>query len=241
MAPNCRCITVHAVSFDHHGGPAFYASLPGGKETAEESRATGAGDRNLLVSILLDHVLAMGNSRWNFRSPLDRTFFPIRLACDPLGRPYLLLGTFRGPAISFSSCGGKVWAALCGDASDIGIDLATPGEFETEYPLQRVFHDHELDHALRLTAGDLAEASALLWSIKEAVVKAVGCAFHLVTPLQVQVFPSVGESRGFTFPVCLSRGAAGRFPMEIDRPIWVRSFPREKMWFSIAIMSHQPA
>jgi phosphopantetheinyl transferase (holo-ACP synthase) len=83
------------------------------------------------------------------------------------------LGEDLGPAISFSESGGKVWAALCGDASDIGMDVAGPDAFRREYPFHRAFHSQELQHALRLAGGDLEKASALLWSIKEAVVKAL--------------------------------------------------------------------
>ena len=49
-----------------------------------------------------------------------------------LGRPHLLLGKYRGPAISFSEGGGQLWAALCGDESDIGIDVAEADEFQQE-------------------------------------------------------------------------------------------------------------
>ena len=63
----------------------------------------------------------------------------------------------------------------------------------------------------------MAKASALLWSVKEAVVKALGCAFHLVDPLQITVYPSaegtVDGDGGYTFPVCLSGKALVRFPI----------------------------
>jgi phosphopantetheinyl transferase (holo-ACP synthase) len=101
--------------------------------------------------------------------------------------------------------------------------------------LHRVFHDQELQHALRLTGGDAAKAAALLWSVKEAVVKALGCGFHLVAPRQVHVYPSTGEGRGHSFPVGLSGKALVRFPKGAGRSIRVRSFPQEKMWLSIAI------
>jgi phosphopantetheinyl transferase len=161
-----------------------------------------------------------------------------------LGRPHLLLGEYRGPAISFSECGGKVWAALCGDESDIGIDVAGTDEFQREYPFHRVFHPEELQHALRLTDGDLEKASALLWSIKEAVVKAMGCAFHLVNPLQITVYPSTeGEAEwgvGYTFPVGLSGKALVRFPIVAGQSLWVRSLPQKEMWFSVALLNRRP-
>jgi len=240
MTQDCQGITVHAVGFEHGGGPAFYASLTGDGNPLKKCRANGDRDKNRLVSILLDHVTAMENPFWKCRCLLDRAAFPIHVGRDPLGRPHLLLGEYRGPAISFSEGGGTVWAALCGDASDIGIDVAAPDEFRGEYPLHRVFHDQELQHALSLTEGDLEKASALLWSIKEAVVKALGCGFHLMAPRQVHVYPSTGGDRGYIFPVCVSRKARVRSPTDIGLPIWVRSFPQEKLWLSIALLSQQP-
>src|SRR4030042_3023991 len=139
-----------------------------------------------------------------------------------------MLGEYWGPAVSFSEGGGKVWAALCGDNSDIGIDVAGPDEFQREYPLHRVFHAQELQYGLSLVAGDLEKASALLWSIKEAVVKALGCAFHLVDPRQITVYPSAGGDGGYTFPVGLSGKALVRFPIAAGRSLWVRSLPERK-------------
>jgi phosphopantetheinyl transferase len=165
---------------------------------------------------------------------------PIQVAHDPLGRPRLLLGESDGPAVSFSGGGGKTWAALCGDTSDIGIDAAGTDEFPKEYPFHRVFHVRELQQALRLTNGDLKKASALLWSIKEAAVKALGCAFHLVDPRHMCVYPSAAEKDGwYVFAVCLLGKALLRFPMMASRYIWVRSLFQEKMWLSIALLNGQ--
>jgi phosphopantetheinyl transferase (holo-ACP synthase) len=158
------------------------------------------------------------------------------------------LGEYRGPAISFSEGGGRVWAALCGDESDIGIDVAGTDEFHTGYPFHRVFHPQELQHALRSADGDLEKASALLWSVKEAVVKALGCGFHLVDPRQITVYPSeegaaggpIAENWGYTFPVGLSGRASVRFPMDAGQSLLVRSLPQRKMWLSIALLNRRP-
>lgn len=234
-----QAITVHTASFDHQGRAAFYASLPADGEPLKVCRANRAADKEHLVSILLDHVVSMADPRWQYRHVCDRSAFPMHLTHGPLGRPLLLLGEDRGPAISFSEGGGEIWAVVCGDASDIGIDVASPEEFQGGYPLHRVFHDQELHHALRLTGGDRAKASALLWSIKEAVVKALGCAFHLADPRHVHVSPPIGGDHGYTFSVCLSGKAVERYPMVAGRPLWVRSFSQNKMWLSIALVSGQ--
>jgi phosphopantetheinyl transferase (holo-ACP synthase) len=178
----------------------------------------------------------MNSPPWTSCLSSNREAFPIQVVHDPLGKPHLLLGAQRGPAISFSECGGKVWAALCGDESDVGIDVAKAVEFRGEYPFHRVFNAQELQHVLNLAGGDLEKASALLWSVKEAVVKALGCAFHFVDPLQIHVCPSIEEDDGFTFPVRLSGKALARFPTGAG-PLWVRSFPLVRMWLSIAVLN----
>jgi phosphopantetheinyl transferase len=181
----------------------------------------------------------MESPLWEHGQSFNRAVFPIQVVRGPLGRPHLLLGDDQGPAISFSEEGGTLWAALCGDESDIGIDAAGSDEFHGEYPFHRVFHPQELQHALRLTGGDLEKASALLWSVKEAVVKALGCAFHLVDPRQITVYPLAGENGGYTFPVGLSGKALERFPIAAGRSLWVRSLPQRKIWFSIALFNRQ--
>jgi 4'-phosphopantetheinyl transferase superfamily len=227
----------------HGRGPVFYASVPCANETLKGFGTDEAGDRHRLVCALWDHLAAMESPFWKHCQSSDRAAFPIQLVRGLLGRPHFLLGDDRGPAISFSEDGGNVWAALCGDESDIGIDAAGTDEFHREYPFHRVFHPQELQHALRLTGGDLEKASALLWSVKEAVVKALGCAFHLVDPRQITVYPSaggaVGEDGGYTFPVGLSGKALARFPVAAGRSLWVRSLPRRKMWLSIALLNRQ--
>ncbi len=247
VAKDCQGLTVHAVSFVHGRGPVFYASLPYGPSAAETVKrcgTDGAGDRRRLVSALWDHLVTMESPLWKRCQSSNRAAFPIQVVRGLLGRPHLLLGEYRGPAISFSEGGGKVWAALCGDESDIGIDVAGTDEFRREYPVHRVFHPHELQHALRLAGGDVEKASALLWSIKEAVVKALGCGFHLVYPRQITVYPSTGEAvggdGGYTFPVGLSMKALERFPLGANRPIWVRSLSQVKMWLSIALLNRRP-
>jgi phosphopantetheinyl transferase len=221
----------------HQRGPVLYASLPRDAETPKRQGTNGEEAKQRLVSILWDHLAAMGSPLWRFYFSFKKAAFPIQVVHDSLGKPHLLLGALRGPAISFSEGGGKVWAALCGDGSDVGIDVAEADEFQGKYPFHRVFNAPELQHVLNLAGGDVEKASALLWSVKEAVVKALGCAFHLVDPLQIHVDPSIGEDDGYTFPVRLSGKALARFPTGADPSLWVRSVPHVKMWLSIAVLN----
>ena len=242
MAKDCQGLTVHAVSFGHGGWSVFYTSMPCAKGTLKGRGTNGAGDKHRLVSTLWDHLVVMESPLWKHCQSSSRAAFPIQpiqVVRGLLGKPHLLLGEYRGPAISFSEGGGKVWAALCGDEFDIGIDVAGTDEFQKEYPFHRVFHPQELQHTLRLAGGDLEKASALLWSIKEAVVKALGCAFHLVDPRHITGYPSVGGDGGYTFPVGLSGKALVRFPMA-GRSLWVHSLPRRNMWLSIAMLDRNP-
>jgi hypothetical protein len=215
--------------------------MPSAHQALKGSGTSRAGEKHRLVSTLWDHLVALESPLWKQWQTPSRAAFPLQVECGLLGRPHLLLGAYRGPAISFSEGGGKVWAALCGDESGIGIDAAGTDDFQRDYPVHRVFHPEELHHAAKLAGGDVAEASALLWSIKEAVVKALGCAFHLVDPRQITVHPSTGrEGGGYDFPVGLSGKALVRFPLAAGRSLWVRSLPRKKMWFSIALLHGRP-
>jgi phosphopantetheinyl transferase (holo-ACP synthase) len=229
--------TVYTMNPVHRSGPVFYASLPRDTETPARHETNGEEAKHRLVSILWNHLVAMDGPLGTSCLSANRAALPIQVVRDPLGKPHLLLGAHRGPAISFSEGGGKVWAALCGDESDMGIDVAEAAEFQGEYPFHRVFNGQELQHALNLAGGDLEKASALLWSVKEAVVKALGCAFHFVDPLQIHVYPSIGGDDGYTFPVRLSGKALARFPTGAGLSLWVRSFPQVKMWLSIAVLN----
>lgn len=233
-------IFVQTIKFLHGKGPVFYASLP-----------CGSGQRHHLVSGLWDHLVAVKHPLWMPRSDIAKEAFAlpvIQIIRGPLGKPQLLLGGHRGPAISFCESGQTVWAALCGDAHDIGIDVAQPHEFQGKYPFFRVFHSQELQHAVKLLGEDLKKAAALLWSVKEAVAKALGCAFHLVDPRQMMIYPSIGcratggaamENGGYDFWVGLSQKAVMRFPMAAGRALRVRSVFHGKMWLSIALLNWQ--
>jgi hypothetical protein len=236
MAKDHEGVTVHTMNPVHRRGPVFYASLPRYTETAKGQGMNEAEVKHRLVSILWDHLVSMDSPLRTFYHSSNRAAFPIQVVHDPLGKPRILLGAHRGPAISFSEGGGKVWAALCGDESGMGIDAAEAAEFQGEYPFHRVFNAQEFQHVLNLAGGDLEKASALLWSVKEAVVKALGCAFHLVDPLQIHVHPSIGAGEGYIFPVRLCGKALARFSIGADLSLWVRSFPQVKLWLSIAVL-----
>ena len=230
-------VIVQAVRLVPWGGVVFYASVPGNSATSTSCAISRTENRRRLVTILWEHLRAKECPLWKRPHFSDRAALPIQLVHDTLGRPHLLLGEHPGPAISFSTAGEDDWAALCGDESDIGIDVAGSAEFQEGYPVHRVFHVQELHQALELAGGDSARAAALLWSIKEAVAKALGCAFHLVDPRDIHVSPSAVEDGGPAFSVRLSGKALVRFPMTDRQPIAVRSLPQAETWLSIAALN----
>jgi phosphopantetheinyl transferase (holo-ACP synthase) len=239
VAQDQHDIAIHTMGPVHQRGPAFYASLPRNAEISAGPGTGGEGARHRLVSILWEHLVTTDSPRWQCHASSSSAAIPIQVVRDPLDKPHLLLGECRGPAISFSESGESVWAALCGDESDIGIDVAETDEFQGDYPFHRVFNAEEFQQAVRLAGGDVQQASALLWSIKEAVVKALGCGFHLVEPRDIDIHPAVEEGGEYTFPVSLSRKVLGRLPMIAGRSLWVRSLPQVKMWLSIAFLNGQ--
>lgn len=240
MAIDAQGIAVHGTGFFHGKGPVFFASMPCGQQTSRGRAIAGIHDKISLATILWDYV-ASKEGYWGIDAQsANQGLLPVSVVAGLLGKPRLMRGAEQGPAISFSTCGRNLWAALSGDASEIGIDVAASDEFRAAYPYLRVFNPEEMRHALRLTSGDLEVASALLWSIKEAVVKALGCAFHLVEPRHVSVYPSVDVSGdGYTFPVCLSGKAQERYPLIASRPLWVHSMPQQQQWCSIALVDRK--
>jgi phosphopantetheinyl transferase len=237
VAQDRREVLVQAVRPVPCGGIVFYASVPGNSATAAGCVSGRTENRRRLVTLLWEHLRAKEGPRGKRPHISNRAALPVGLVHDTLGRPHLLLGEHRGPAISFSTTGEEVWAALCGDESEIGIDVAGSAEFREGYPVHRVFHAQELHQALELAGGDLAKAAALLWSVKEAVAKALGCGFHLVAPRDIHVYPSAAEDGGPAFSVRLSGKALLRFPMAERRPITVRSLHQAETWLSIAALN----
>jgi hypothetical protein len=111
---------------------------------------------------------------------------PVSLELTALGQPRLFLCGQPGPAVSFSQAAGRIYAALtC--TGQVGVDAALPAEFEAGYPMARAFRPAELDWARPLCGGNTAGAAALLWTLKEAAVKALGVGFHFLDPLAVEV------------------------------------------------------
>ena len=85
--------------------------------------------------------------------------------------------------ISFSHLPGETWAAATTTPCFLGIDAARDEEFTEPYPLHKAFYPEEL-------AG--GRSPACIWTMKEAAVKALGCGFERLNPLDVVIRAEAG-------------------------------------------------
>ena len=177
-------------------------------------------NRNGDKRILVDRLIRLFRTGDHQPTPLSNPF-SYTLQTDPLGKPLLYFGKTRGPSISFSRCPGRIWAAMS-LVKGLGIDAESAETFTGPYPYNRVFGGDEFSYAIKICGGRLDDASALLWSAKEAAAKAMGCGFHLFGPMEMQAgnfLPSYG-------------GLLGRVDAGIKIPVWaIREGPA---WLSIA-------
>jgi hypothetical protein len=196
--------------------PQVLSGLGPGDPVIYASDLAGAGAKERLVRRLLANL--PGQEPYGGGQGMRGT---ISLEVTALGRPRLFLGEQPGPAVSFSQAAGRIYAALtC--TGQVGVDAAQPAEFEAGYPMARAFRPAELDWARPLNGGTTAGAAALLWSLKEAAVKALGVGFHLLAPLAVEVLSPSPWQGGWRVWV-----KAGRI-----LPAWAR--PEAGGWLAIA-------
>jgi len=117
---------VQAVRLVPCGGVVFYASVPGNSATS-----TGCEPVGRKPSPSRHHPLGTPPFLQPGRAP-DST------GPRSAGPAHLLVGEHRGPAISFSTAGEEVWAALCA-TSRISHRCGGSAEFQEGYPVHRVF------------------------------------------------------------------------------------------------------
>jgi phosphopantetheinyl transferase len=163
----------------------------------------------------------------------------VRVVSDSLGKPELYIGTRKGPAVSFSYAPHRIWATACSDATGLGIDVADPSDFGEGYPYHRVFHKDELGLALEVCDGKRKEAAALLWSVKEAILKALGCGLHLIDPLEVRVFQAFGTNDSPQWYAQVDDEARSKVPRFGESGLPVSVFRRERNWVSLAAIFHR--
>lgn len=175
-----------------------------------------AAKQNLVFELL------QAVARLDDRLSLSTDPAEFNLRKDSLGAPVLMLADRQGPSLSFSHGRQKLWAAMC-IGERMGIDVAYPEEFAGDYPFARVFKPEELDRARALCTNNTARGAALLWSVKEAAVKAIGTGFNRLEPVEVRVGTPIHLNRGYLFEVFA------------DRPIPAWAKAEGQGWVAVAL------
>jgi hypothetical protein len=162
--------------------------------------------------------------------------YDLQIVNGDQGEPLLLIGGRRGPSVSFSHLAGKTWGALSGEKASVGIDAACADEFRPPYPFLRAFATEEFAACLAITRASDEETAALLWSVKEAAAKAIGCGFRFVDPLNLVVSVPGHRDAETTFEVNLVGRPLKRLPWMAAQTVSVRSLNIGGVWLSVAIM-----
>lgn len=158
-----------------------------------------------------------------------------RVVHDGIGRPELILGGARSFPVSFSYSGRRLWAAMTDSPSSVGIDAARADEFPMGYPFARAFRDEELMPAMLLIPGGIDTAAAVLWSAKEAAVKALGCGFHLLDPLEIMATNQTIRGEMFECNPVVQSEKASKQTRFADGRVMVRSMKLGTDWVSVAV------
>jgi phosphopantetheinyl transferase len=211
------------LEFLHRGPRVLCACIRLPYSDRNKSRRNWA--KQTAVSELLPFV---SQRNGEFRRDMAARAPNIEVMSDSLGKPYLLIDGSDGPAVSFAYEGDTMWVAVGREGSSVGIDAAESASFRGSYPFHRAFHEGELE-----LGGEKDEVAALIWSAKEAVVKALGCGFHLVDPLHLRVEPCSGEHGKSLLKVHLVDRSRERLPLQAENPVPVSFFRYSTMWVSV--------
>jgi len=228
-------VHVKVLSIANAPNPVLYGSISSG-----EARPTGPSRNAInarLASILWNHLRAMRPALTE--ELVEPVFEPrrhdLQIVNGDQGEPLLLVGGRRGPSISFSHLAGKTWGALSAGKASIGIDAACADEFRPPYPLLRAFAIEEFAACLAITPASDEEAAALLWSVKEAAAKAIGCGFRFVDPLNLVASVPRDADAETTFEVNLVGRPLKRLPWMAARTVSVQSLNIDGIWISVAM------
>jgi phosphopantetheinyl transferase (holo-ACP synthase) len=203
------------------------------------TESPGAGESGERIKLRLARALWNRHGASACGSNAARIHHSFVLRTDRLGKPRLLVDAGENLSISFTRIPGRSWAALC-QGAQVGIDVAEFREFDGAYPFHRAFHDDDRLHSTAAAAGTVQEAASLIWSAKEAAVKAVGVGFHLVDPLEVRVRVIFLDGQRSTMEVCLERKLEEKIS-EGSSAILVRAFRYRDGWISVALNLAPPS
>jgi phosphopantetheinyl transferase len=138
-----------------------------------------------------------------------------------LNEPLLMVSGRSGPGFSLSRSAGRRYGAVA-DKGFVGCDSALSGEFNEPYPFHLAFTEPELARAGAF-CGSVGSGAALLWSLKEAAVKALGTGFHSIDPIEVRIASLTP----------LGSGYEGRVTARQSLQSW--SEPVPDGWLSVAV------
>jgi phosphopantetheinyl transferase len=161
------------------------------------------------------------------------------ITSDRWGKPVVMTGKQQLLSLSFSSSDNKIWCLICTGNNKCGIDAARFSEFDPGYPHYRAFLKAELSGAADMTCGEISDAAALLWSGKEAIVKALGCAFRLVDPLGIRIYIKKLEGDTCWSSAELLKSRINRSGVVGEPGIVVKSRRHGDDWVSIAAVSRE--
>lgn len=215
----------------------IYASCLWNKlQTAADARRQA---KNMLIDLLLKEVRHL--RPWTdcaLKKQIGSRHSAYIISSNRLGQPLLRIDGYRGPSLSFAHIPGRTWAAMSLCSATVGIDVASSVEFFNDYPLQRVFHQDEIEAAMKLF-GTHENAAAALWSAKEAVVKSLGCGYRFFAPIDLKVkidFDFTGEDKIY---VVFSDYARHRIGLAKEKVHRVHLIRRGTLFLSVALAGLQ--
>lgn len=168
-------------------------TLPAGLETfvrvsIQKDDLFGYCDRDIVDQEVSDtHHILIGSLDTVNEDNLQSQAHEPTITYDSLGKPHLLVKGRPCASISFTGNKKEQWVAIGPLGLSLGVDIAGPDEFGPDYPLGRVFSPDELILLGKVSTLSRSWAAALIWSAKEALVKAVGCGFHTLDFRDVQI------------------------------------------------------
>jgi phosphopantetheinyl transferase len=176
------------------------------------------------ISSSKEHLLRQLLAASAGQDSLDLRWQDLELSLGSLGEPLVIRDGLPVLSVSFSQDGRRIWGALTG-AGRVGIDVALASEFPPDYPLDRVFSQEEFDRTCTLLGGTLSRTAALLWSLKEAAVKALGVGFNYLSPREIIIRPGKPYQGGYLF--------------EVDAGYLVKTWarPEGKGWLALALIA----
>lgn len=201
--------------------------------SADDSKSRKENKKRLLAALLE----RFRETRKHLDTTSGNDPLSAHLNYDRMGKPRLMLNGGLEPGISFSHCDRMTLGALAQPGFAVGIDAARADEFGRGYPFHRVFSSGELEPLLEKTGQNINESAALIWSAKEAFVKALGCGYHLFSPLGVRVSLRHWEPpNSAKLQVSLSETVLESVPSGVRSHIEIASFRFIDAWVSAALL-----